>query len=154
MNIKRYLAPLLVLLPMLAFGQTAAEMDGMLEAETVSAAKAARFVLGTVDLLPAGLSGPEAERAAYDMAASKGWIKALSGEALTLKDTAFLVMNAFELKGGLMYSLVKSPRYAYREMVYRKLIQGQTDQAMKVSGPRFLTILDKTSLYAGDGGSK
>ena len=149
MNIKKCLAPLLILLPFLAFAQTAAEMDIMLEADTVSAAKAARFALATADLLPAELSGPEAERAAYKTAASKGWVKIAAEDKITLKDTAFLIMNAFSLKGGVMYSVVKSPRYAYREMVYLKLIQGIADPAMKVSGPRFLAILDKTSMYAG-----
>ena len=140
-----------------AFAQTASEIDTMLTADTVSAAKAARFVLGAADLLPAGLSGNEAEssteaegrgspleRAAYDMASSKGWIKTSSGEAVTMKDAAFLIMKALDLKGGVMYSLFGNPRYAYREMVYRKLITGQADQGMKVSGAKLLLILDKT----------
>ena len=161
MNIKRYrqilmLTAVLILLPVLAFAQTAAEMDTMLAADTVSSARAARFVLGAADLLPAGLSGNEAERAAYDMASSSGWIKASpggeprpaasaagSGEAVTMKDAAFLIMKAFDLKGGVMYSLFGNPRYAYREMVYRKIITGKADQGMKVSGSRLLLILDK-----------
>ena len=126
-----------------AFTQTAAEMDAMLAADTISSARAARFVLGAADLLPAGVAGADAERAAYDMASSRGWINAASGEAATLKDTAFLIMKAFDLKGGVMYSLFGNPRYAYREMVYRKLITGQADQGMKVSGSRLLLILDK-----------
>ena len=127
----------------------------MLAANTVSAARAARFVLGTAELLPPGLSGAEAEKAAYDLALSKGWIKVASGNAFTLKDTAFLMMNAFDLKGGVMYSCLKNPRYAYREMVYRKLILGTADPGMKVSGPRFLQILDKTSRFTDeDGGAK
>ena len=126
-----------------AFAQTASELDTMLTADTVSGARVARFVLGAADLLPAGLSGNEAERAAYDMAASKGWIKVSSGEAVTMKNAAFLVMKAFDLKGGVMYSLFGNPRYAYREMVYHKLIPGSTDQSMKVSGAKLLLILDK-----------
>ena len=131
--------------------QTATEMDAMLEANTVSAARAARFVLGTADLLPAGLSGPAVEKAAYDMALSNGWIKIAAEENVTLKDTAFLIMKAFNLKGGVMYSLFKNPRYAYRELVYRKLIQGRTDQTMKVSGQKLLVILDRTLRYIEEG---
>ena len=149
MNIKRrrqilVLVPLLILMPVLAFAQTASEMDTMLQADTVSSARAARFILGAADLLPAGVAGAEAEKAAYDLAASNGWINIPSGEAATLKDTAFLIMKAFDLKGGVMYSLFGNPRYAYREMVYQKLIAGQADQNMKVSGARLLHILDKT----------
>ena len=145
----------LLLLPALAFAQTASELDAMLAANTVSAARAARFVLGAENLLPAGVSGADAEKAAYDKASSNGWIKSGAGEALTMKDAAFLIMKAFDLKGGVMYSLFGSPRYAYREMVYQKLIMGKADQGMKVSGARLLFILDKTLRYTeDDGGSK
>lgn len=146
MNIKGFrllLFSLFFSLCSFSFAQTASEMDAMLAANTVSAARAARFVLGAADLLPAGVSGADAEKAAYDMAKSKGWIKAAAGEALTMKDTAFLMMNAFNLKGGVMYSLSGNPRYAYREMVYQKLIQGRTDQSMKLSGAKLLLILDR-----------
>jgi len=129
--------------------QTAAELDTMLQVTAVSAAKAARFVLGAADLLPPGLSGADAEKAAYDKASSNGWIMADAGENITMKDASFLIMNAFSLKGGMMYSLLKNPRYAYREMVYQKLITGRTDSAMKVSGPRLLYILDKTMSFTG-----
>ena len=174
MKMKRYLLMILLLLPVLAFAQigeepdpaaepvlvqparipaavsggTAADMDAMLAAKTVSAAGAARFILASADLLPAGLSGSAAERAAYDMASSKGWIKKTAEENVTLKDTAFLIMKAFDLKGGIMYSLLKNPRYAYREMVYRKLIQGASDPDMNVTGARLIQILGKTINYS------
>ena len=150
---NKYLAViffLLLLLPVHARAQTAAEMDTMLGATEVSAAGAARFVLGAAELLPPGLSGAAAESAAYEMARSKGWIKAAASDAISLKETAFLLMNAFELKGGAMYSLFHNPRYAYREMVYRKLIQGASDPDMKVSGIRFLQILGRTLSYSGE----
>ena len=153
MNIKFSLAMFLLLVSP-AFSQTAAEMDAMLGADTVSAATAARFVLGAAELLPSGLSGQAAERAAYEAASSNGWIKVAADDAVTLKDTAFLVMRAFDLSGGAMYSLFRNPRYAYREMVYKKLIAGRADQDMKVSGARLLLILDKTAGYIGDGGAK
>ena len=158
MNKKRRLLLFIILLPILTHAphllnaQTAVEMDTMLTLDTVSAAKAARFVLESADLLPAGLSGADAEKAAYDMASSNGWVNVASGDAVTLKDTAFLVMKAFDLKGGVMYSLFKNPRYAYREMIYHKLILGRSDQSMKVSGTRLLHIIDRTLSYAGNEG--
>ena len=152
--IKSCFLLLLLLLPAFVFAQTAAEMDDMLQTDTVSAARAARFVLGTAGLLPPELSGQAAESAAYDMAASNGWIKTNAEQNVTLKDTAFLIMRAFNLKGGVMYSLFKNPRYAYREMVYRKLIQGKTDQSMKVSGQKLLQILDRTLIYIEEGATR
>jgi len=133
----------------LAFAQTASDMDTLLKTDSVSVATASSFILGAADLLPAGLSGPDAEKAAYDLASSNGWIKAQSGDPITLKETSFLIMKAFKLKGGLMYSLFGSPRYAYREMVYQKLIIGSTDQSMKLSGPKLLQIIDSTLNHSG-----
>ena len=132
-----------------AFAQTASEMDVMLAAEEVSAASLARFVLGAADLLPEDLSGFRAEEAAYQIAASRDWIKSAPGESVTYKEAAFIIMQAFDLKGGIMYTLFKNPRYAYREMIYRRLIMGHADQSMKVTGPRLLSMLDRTISYAG-----
>ena len=140
----------LFLLPALTFTQTADEMDTLLETQTVTVARAARFILGAVELLPTQLSGTEAETAAYSTALSKGWVSAGANEAITLRDTAFLIMNAFELKGGLMYRLFRNPRYAYREMIYHRLIQGKADPAMTVSGQRLLHILGRTLTFTGE----
>ena len=146
-TIRKRLAIFLLLIPAIAFAQTAAEMDALLEAETVIAAVLARFVFGAADLLPPELSGPEAEKAAYDMAVSNGWVKTSGDESSTLKNTAFLVMQAFDLKGGVLYSLFGNPRYAYREMIYQKIITGHADQNMMVTGQGFLQILDRVISY-------
>jgi hypothetical protein len=130
--------------------QTAEELDRMLETPALSAARAVRFVLGAAELLPEYLSGPEAEEAAWTMAVEKGWVSGGPGDTLRLKDAAFLVMNAFGFKGGIMYSLFHNPRYAYREMVYKKLIQGRSDPGFSVSGERLLHIIGRTLRYSGE----
>ena len=130
--------------------QTAEELDILLGTKEVSAAMGARFVLGAAGLIPPELHGAQAEAAAYKAAFSKGWIETKANDALTLRDTAFLVMNVFDLKGGIFYSFFKNPRYAYREMVYRKLIQGRADPGMTVSGQRLLQILGRSLNYSGD----
>ena len=129
--------------------QTAAELDKMLETNAVSVAGAARFVLGALEQLPPGLSGAEAEKAAFDMASSKGWVISPAASDITLRETAFLVMNAFDFEGGLMYSLFASPRYAYREMVYKRIIQGRADPSFTVSGHRLLLIIGRALSFSG-----
>ena len=129
--------------------QTAAEMDRLLEKEKISSGEAARFVLEVAGLLPPGVSGQAAENAAYDIAKSKGWITKGVNEKLSLQETAFLIMSAFQLQGGVLYTLAPGPRYAYREMVYRRLIQGRADPDMSVSGQRLLHIIDRTMSHSG-----
>jgi hypothetical protein len=58
-------------------------------------------------------------------------------------------MNAFNFKGGLMYSLFHTPRYAHREMVYRKLVQGRSDPDLIVSGEKMLQIIGQVLNYSG-----
>jgi len=132
------------------FAQTAAEMDKMLETDTVTAAASARFILDAAELLTPGFSGAAAEKEAYDLAFSKGWVKGEAGETITLRDTAFLIMNAFGFKGGVMYSMFQNPRYAYRELIYRKIIQGRSDPAMQVTGKRLLLIIGSALSYSGE----
>ena len=141
---------ILFLLPAFAFAQTAAELDALLETNTISTSPAARFTLGAAGLTPPELSGAAATNAAYQEALSNGWVTIGPDDAITLQEMAFLMMNAFEIKGGIMYTIFRSPRYAYREMIYHRLIQGRTDANMKLSGQQFLQILGNTLNHIGE----
>ena len=132
--IKRYLLLLLLFLPVMAFSQagstsTATDLDNVLEKSELSYAEAVRFVL--------------AEEDGFERAIASGWLpKGTKPDgAIKLGELSFLLMKTFDMKGGFMYAILPGPRYAYREMVSRSLIQGAADPAMKVSGERFLTIL-------------
>jgi len=143
-----YLAVVFILLPVVGFSQSASELEGLLRAGTVSAAVATRFILAAADLLPADISGDDAETVAYDKAAANGWISnKAAGDTAAYKDAAFLIMKAFDLKGGIMYSLFKNPRYAYRELVYKKIIQGWTDPDKPVSGSKLMQIIEFAFVY-------
>jgi hypothetical protein len=52
-------------------------------------------------------------------------------------------MGAFGIKGGVMYSVTKSPHYAYRELVYQGIIQGRADPGLAVSGDLLLFMVSK-----------
>jgi len=121
----------------------------MLETHTVTSATAARFVLGAVGLLPEGLSGAAAETAAYNMAFAQGWIRTGAAEPVTLGEISFLITSAFGFTGGLMYRIFPGPRYAYRELLYRRIIQGRVYSNMTVSGSWLLQIIGR-ALSAAD----
>jgi len=141
---------IILFIPVTAFAQTAAELDLLLETNAVTTNVAARFVMGAAGLTPPELSGAAANNAAYQTALSKGWVKGAPENAISLQDTAFLMMNVFELKGGIMYSIFHNPRYAYREMIYKRLIPGRTYSNMVLSGQRFLQILGRVLNYTGE----
>ena len=129
----------LCLLAAPAFAQsTADEIEALLETSAVSYGQAARFVLDA-----AGVTVSAGQ--AFQYAAGQNWLpkKASVNEAARLDGVALLVMRSFDIEGGLLYSLFKNPRYAYRELAYMEIIQGRIDPAMTVSGDTLLYIINK-----------
>jgi hypothetical protein len=141
---RKLLVFFFILIPFFLPAQTAEEMDLLLGSGAVSYDQAARFVLGAADLPPAqsGIS-------AFDYAYERGWISGARGDFVNLGDLSLLIMRAFDIKGGLLYTLFHRPRHANREMAYKKLIPGRTDPSLRVSGERLLQILSKTLAYTG-----
>ncbi|WP_245535013.1 hypothetical protein [Leadbettera azotonutricia] len=130
--------------------QTAAEMDSLLENQAISYSDAARFVLPAAGVLPNNVGA----QAAFDEALSRGWLPkgAAASDEANLGGISFLVMKAFGIKGGLMYTLFPGPRYAYRQLLYRKLIQGRVDPGMKVGGDYFLYVVGRVLDFLGETG--
>jgi hypothetical protein len=54
-----------------------------------------------------------------------------------------MLARAFGLRGGLLYRAFPGPRYAYRELIYQKILEGRTDPAQTVSGERLLHLLGR-----------
>ena len=135
---------LLIIFPLIAlasFAQTtAAEIETLLNTKAVTYAQAARFVLEASD---ANITANPAE--AFTFALDRNWLgkKAAADTEARLDGIALLVMQSFDMKGGILYSLTKNPRYAYRELVYQSVITGITDPAMTVSGDELLYIVNR-----------
>jgi hypothetical protein len=135
-----------VLLPLPA--QTLAQdMDAILESEAVTWAQAARFVL------PAAGFPDAAGLSSFQTALDRGWLPkdALPAGEATFGGLSFLVMKAFDLPGGIMYRVFPGPRYAYRELQYRGIIQGRQDSARRVSGFWLISLIGRTLELTGEG---
>jgi hypothetical protein len=130
----------------LARGQTALEMESLLEAGEISFSQAAYFTLASALENP-----PENPEGAFVMALENGWFPARAerGNPLTLADLSLLIMKAFNLEGGLMYRFFPGGRYAYREMTSRGFIEGRAYPGMKVPGEQFLYILGNVLAQGG-----
>ena len=128
------------------YAQTAAELEELLQIQTISYAQAARFVLEAADTASVIDSTQ-----AFALAAERMWLpkKAAAEKPITMAELSFLIMKAFDFRGGMMYAILPGPRYAYRSMVSRSFIQGASDPDMTVSGDRFLLILGNVLDAAG-----
>jgi hypothetical protein len=128
--------------------QTAERMDAILDTAEVSCGMAAFVVLPAAGLLNED-STPEA---AFTEAAARNYLSqnAEADTPIRLGELSFLIMRAFNMQSGFMYALFPGPRYAYREFVYRRLIQGRNDPALTISGERLLRIIGRVLDYRGE----
>jgi hypothetical protein len=121
------------------FAQTAAELETLLSTDAVSYAQAARFVLQAADIndLKAG--------DAFSYAMDKNWLPAAATQdaAAKLGGLSLLIMQAFNMKGGFFYTMMKTPHYAYRELLYQNIIQGRADPDISVSGDLLLFVVNR-----------
>jgi outer membrane protein OmpA-like peptidoglycan-associated protein len=125
--------------------QVAGEMDILLETPQISFAQASRFTLVVANIIDEKTEPP----AAYALALERGWLpkKAQADNLIRLDELCALVMEAFAIKGSFLYTWFPGPRYAFREMDYLRLIPGQRDPALRVSGEQLLQILGMAANY-------
>jgi len=139
---------ILLLLPALLCAQTANAVEQLLASNAVTFEEAAWLALEAAGVNwteNTGVNDISNSSRAFSYAQSSKWLsaKAAPSQKIKLNQTALLVMQAFKIKGGPMYSIFKSPHYAYREIVYQKIINGRIDPAMTVSGDMLLYIINR-----------
>jgi len=123
--------------------QTADFIQTLLQTPVVTHAQAARFVLEAAGKV-SGSYGKTSEQDVLRWAIEKKYLPQVDAQdAISLERLSLLIMRAFDLKGGPMYTLFNSAHYSYREMVYKDLIQGRSDPSMKVSGYTMLLIVNR-----------
>jgi len=119
--------------------QSVQRLETLLHNPELSWAAAAAFVL------EASEQGVFSNDAAFYFAMDRNWLpqNASPDESARLNGIALLLIQSFELKGGILFSRFQNPHYAYRELVYRNIIQGRTYQNTIVSGERLFFMVSR-----------
>ena len=131
-------------LPAPLHAQTADFVQTLLQTQTVSYSQAARFVLEAAGRVSGSSYSDTSAQDALRFAVDKNWLpQADAQNAISLGNLSHLIMRAFALKGGPMYTLFHGAHYSYREMVFKDLIQGRSDPSMTVSGYTMLLIVNR-----------
>jgi hypothetical protein len=133
-----FILTVLFFVPQILTAQTAAQLETVTASSAVTCSTAAQFVL-------------EGEDGAFEKAKSNGWLPktARADEPINMGSLSFLLMKAYNLKGGFLYAIFPGPRYAFRAMVSESYIQSDSDPSMTVSGEDFLLILGRVLSAAG-----
>jgi hypothetical protein len=120
--------------------QTASEIEGLLKTSAVTYGQAASFALRASEAVKTSNA-----REAFNFAVERKWLpqNVSSDSQARLDVISLLFMQSFGLKGGLLYSLFKTPHYAYRELAARNAFMGKSDPHSAVSGDQLLFITNR-----------
>jgi hypothetical protein len=70
---------------------------------------------------------------------------------LTLGEFSLMVMQTFDIPGGITYSAKPSPRYAARELAFRNIVQSHSYPRMALSGERAMRIIGRVLALEEEG---
>ena len=74
---------------------------------------------------------------------NKGWgfRRKQVEDPVTIGELSYLIMRALEVNGGIMYALFPSPRYAFRELTFRGIVEEAAGPFRIVSGDEVVSTL-------------
>jgi hypothetical protein len=132
---------LLVFFGLALYAQSANLMDILLEEDQAAYGRAAYLALA------AGrqVSDEASINDCMDLLGNRNWnLKQKDAdEPISLGEYSYLLMQAFEMKGGLMYRLFTGPRYAARELAYLEIVDGDINPNRAISGEEVVRILGR-----------
>ena len=64
-------------------------------------------------------------------------------DPIDLGEYAFLLMRAFDLRGGILYRAFPGPRYACRELAFLGLLEGNTAPHRRLGGEEAVRIVSR-----------
>jgi hypothetical protein len=143
MNILRlwtYTLTIFFLISTSVFPQSNQIIDELLSSEEATFGHVVYLVLHASLNIPEETSIEEA----IDALKEKNWKKVKIMDPfkpIKLGDFSILLMRAFDIKGGVMYSIFKSPKYATSELAYMGIITGNTQYTRTISGMEVLVYL-------------
>lgn len=129
----------LFLIGLPCFAQSNSSVDTLL-----SQAQAQADYVAYMALAAGGQVGEDASPAdAFAQAQQNGWLspKKAAADPVRLDEYCLLLMRSLGLKGGLMYSIFHSPRYAFKEFVADDIVAPDSQRSRLLAGDEVLRCL-------------
>jgi len=116
-------------------------IDALLDADPAAFGDAAYLVLSAAKVIPEKATPKEA---VWALQAGDWHIEGRPAkESITVGEYSFLLMQAFDVRGGILYRLFPGPRYACRELAFLGLLEGSTAAGRRLSGGEAVRILSR-----------
>ena len=130
------------------FAQSNAVIDDILANERMTYGHAV-YILGVADgTIPERTSVADAHRQSQTGGLYFGYERE---DPVSLGEFSLMLMETFDVPGGLMYTVLPSPRYAARELAFRNVIQGDAYPRMAISGERAMRIIGRVLALQEEG---
>lgn len=79
-----------------------------------------------------------------------GWGSRPADTPLTVAEFSYIVMEAFDIPGGLMYRIAPGPRYAVRQLRFRRILLERVDATETISGVQALRLIGNAIEWTED----
>jgi hypothetical protein len=149
---KRSLSMFAVLLSLFfiqnAFSQSNDILDRLLDEDQATLGNAAYLVF-----LAAGVASEDwsVDRSIEELRSRDiGFEGAEVNTPVDFGSLSFLIMETFDIKGGIMYSLFPGRRYAARELAYLGFIPGFASPSRILTGAEVTHVIGRTLDYLGE----
>ncbi len=132
---------LAVVLSGAVFAQSNVFVDELLASPAVNVGQVAFLVLVASDNL-----GEDADATrAFELLENLGWAPKgkTADSTIKISEYSLMLMKAFGIKGGVLFTFFPNPRYAYREMVSKVVIQSKSDPDMPIDGTTAIRMLGR-----------
>lgn len=135
-----------------ATAQSSEEISKIIKSEKATFAQVSYLPALYANLI-SGDEGSETnlEQTAFDALNQKGYLpaKATAESEVTLGQLCYIYAKAFDIKGGLFYTLFPSERYAFKEFKAKGFLPSTADPSMALSGRDSLDLFNSCLEMSG-----
>ncbi len=129
------------------FSQSNEVLDRLLEEQQATLGNAAYIVFLAAEI---GTEDWSVDQSIQELQSRDwGFDDAAVDTVADLGSISFLIMRAFDMKGGIMYSLFPGRRYAAREFAFLGFVPGYASPARVLTGQEVTHILGRTLDHLG-----
>ncbi len=123
------------------FAQSNAILDELIAQKPVLLGQAAYLVLSAAGQIPDSATVDQATQ----MVHQKKWASPLlkASDPLPLDQLSYIIMSSLDIKGGLLYTIFPSPRYALRELTFLRVAAAPAWPDKLVAGDEAMRMLTK-----------